>query len=172
MNDPEIEVGRIVRAHGLRGQVIVQPASSGSDVLLQVREIRIEKDGRREQRAVREARRHGNTLLVTLEGVSDRNTAEALVPARLLLAQKDLPAPGQDELYVSRLVGLVVTDASGVERGRVIDVESAGPLSWLVVSTASGERLVPLTEPLVRIEADSGRVIVNAPEGLLDGEPL
>jgi len=172
MADAEIEVGRIVRPHGLRGWLVVQPASVGSDLLLNLKSIAAERRGRRERLVVRESRRQGKLLLLSFEGCPDRTAAEAWIGTRLLLPESELPPPGPDEFYASRLVGLSVVAPKGDVLGRVVDVESAGAQSWLVVETPSGRHLVPFTEPLVKVEAEAGRVVVDAPEGLLDGSGL
>lgn len=170
MADAEIAVGRIVRAHGLRGQLVIQPASPGSDVLLHVRSVVAEQAGKREPLTLRDARQQGKLLLVAFEGYSDRTAAESLVGSDLFLRADALPPPAEGEFYVTSLIGLEVVSPTGTLLGKVVEIESAGTQNWLVVEAPTGRHLVPFAEPLVRIDLPSKRVIIDAPEGLLDGK--
>ncbi len=172
MAAPLEPVGRIVRAHGLKGAVVARPASEGSDVLLHVEAVTVEHDGRRESRRVRSARWLARQIVLELDGAADRNEAEALVGATLLLSPDELPAAGEGELYRSELVGLEVVGPDGRRFGRVVDLESSPVQEWLVVDVGGREVLVPFTRGLVRVERAAGRVVVDAPEGLFEGEAV
>ena len=173
MADEElIVVGTILRAHGLRGEVIVRPASDGSDVLLDVESIVIEQDGRRDRRQVETSRWQGKAIALKLEGVSDRTAAEALQRASVLLGHDELPDPEEDEFYVEDLIGLDVVSPAGAVLGKVVDFESGGPQEWLVVEAGGIRSLVPFAEPLVQVDEPGKRVIVDAPEGLIEGAPV
>ncbi len=171
MAGADIVVGRIARAHGLRGQLVIQPASPGSDVLLQLDQVALEQAGRRSTLQIRDARWQGKLILLAFEGYPDRTAAEPLIGGMLSIRADQLPPPGDDEVYASTLVGFAVISPAGKEYGRVAEVESAGAMSWLVVETPSGQRLVPFTEPLVKVQASQRRIVVDAPDGLLEGAP-
>lgn len=169
LKPPEaIEVGRVVRAHGVRGGLLVRPASEGSDVLLLVPAVELDHAGRRERRKVTSARPQGKGILLQLEGVTDRNGAEALAGAGLWLREDELPPPEEGEYYVADLMGLSVVTPSGEPRGRVVDLESSPAQDWLVVERDGARLLIPFTEGLVEVEFEAGRVVVDGPEDLFD----
>jgi len=168
MDDAEIVVGRVMRAHGLRGQLVIQPASPGSDVLLDVSAVTATLAGKRERLVVSDSRVQGKLLLLSFKGYPDRTAAERLIGAELWLKTSELPPPDPDEFYVSDLIGFAIESPSGDRLGSVVDIESAGDLVWLGVQTPTGRRLVPFTEPLVRVDPAKKRVVVDAPPGLLD----
>ena len=170
MDSSAVAVGRIVRAHGLRGEVVVQPASTGSDVLFLVESVLVDHGGKRNRVPIVNTRMQGKAQVLLLEGVKDRTAAEKLVGAQLWLEYDELPAPEEGEYYVDDLIGLEVFSPAGERLGEVVDFEDGGPQSWLVVETAKGRALVPFTEPMVKVDEESERVILDAPEGLLDPE--
>lgn len=159
-------VGRVVKAHGLRGGLVARPASDGSDVLLGVEDVTLALAGRSARLHVATARWLGKQVLLDLEGVGDRNAAEGWVGAEVLV--DELPPPSDGEYYVAALQGLPVVTPAGQPVGKVVDLEAGGPQDWLVVERDGRRHLVPFAEPLVRIEEDPARVVLDAPEGLFD----
>ena len=149
-----LEVGRIVKPHGIRGEVIVELFTN-----------RIERvspgSALASPRGTLEVARsspHQGRWIVSFVGVDDRNQAEAL-RATLLSAE---PIDDEGELWVHDLIGAEVVDAAGRVHGRVESVE-ANPASDLLV--LGDGRLVPLA---FVIESSPGRVVVDVPAGLLD----
>ncbi|MGZ4736797.1 MAG: ribosome maturation factor RimM [Acidimicrobiia bacterium] len=150
-----LEVGRVGRAHGLRGEVSVRLSSdrlarlaAGSVLYADDRPL-----------VVVAARPHSGRWLVCFEGVDDRTAAEALLG--VALTGEALPAEA-DELWVHELIGAAVRDRSGRDLGHVLAVE-ANPASDLLV--LDGDVLVPMT---FVVERGVGFVVVDPPEGLLD----
>ena len=148
-----LEVGRIGRAHGLRGEVAVTFTSDREDRLAPGSVLYVE------QRAlvVAVARRNTTRWLVTFEGVEDRTAAEVLLGAALTADR--LPTD-PDELWVHDLVGAEVRDTAGMRLGEVIAIE-ANPASDLLV--LDGDRLIPL---VFLVEHRPGVIVVNPPAGL------
>lgn len=151
-----LEIGRIVKPHGIRGEVVVVPVTN--------RHERFEPGS--EHRAgdttlvVASARRHRGNWVVAYEGVSDRNRAEALRSLALFGEPIDVLDP--DEYWVHELVGSAVVDADGFERGRVVAVEVNPAHDLLVLDTGA---LVPV---VFVVDASGERVLVDTPPGLFD----
>lgn len=150
-----LEIGRVGRAHGLRGEVAVSLTSDraerlapGAQLLADDRPV-----------VVASARPHQQRVLVRFEGVEDRTAAEALQGA--VLRAEALPSEA-DELWVHELVGAIVCDPTGAELG-VVEAVEANPASDLLV--LDGDRLVPLTFVVAH---EPGRITVEVPEGLFD----
>ncbi|HEY3241473.1 MAG TPA: ribosome maturation factor RimM [Acidimicrobiia bacterium] len=165
---PLLEVGRIVRAHGIRGEVIVEAVSNrperfaaGSEMTAGGRRFVVRRAGHHggPERAGRVSR---SRWIVAFEGVEDRNQAETL-RGTVLLGE---PLPGGDsdgdELWVHELVGAEVTDPAGTVLGRVAAVE-ANPASDLLVLEEGA--LVPM---VFVVETAPGRVVIDPPAGLFD----
>lgn len=171
----EVVIGRIGRAHGVRGEVAVEvrtdePERRFADGAV----LRIE-DTRRPLKLIG-SRWHGERLLVRFEGVNDRTAVEALRGAMLVTDVPDDESPDdEEEFYDRHLISLVVRDAAGTEVGRVADVVHLPGQDLLAVETADGERLVPFASELVPVvDIAGGFVQLGDVEGLLtdiDEEP-
>jgi 16S rRNA processing protein RimM len=119
---------------------------------------------------VRSAGRHARGLvLVGLEGVEDRTTAEALVGARVLVSRADLPPPGEDEFYYHEVEGFAVVTTGGEPVGAIVSTFSTGTNDVWVVQGAGREHLIPVIADVVRVLDRRGRRVVIEPmPGLLD----
>ncbi|MGH9041638.1 MAG: ribosome maturation factor RimM [Acidimicrobiia bacterium] len=166
-NPGRLEVGRIVRAHGIRGEVIVEAVSNrperfeaGSELFAGDRRFVVRRAGAHggPDPAGRISRRR---WIVAFDGVEDRNQAETL---RGTVLHGDLLAGDSesDELWVHELVGAEVTDPAGNVLGRVAAVE-ANPASDLLVLEEGA--LVPM---VFIVEAAAGKVVIDPPHGLFD----
>ncbi len=151
-----LEVGRIAKAHGIRGEVIVDLVSNRPEVRLAPGSVLASDRGDLE---VLVATPHQGRWIVAFGGIEDRNAAEAY-RGTVLSAE---PIEGDDDtLWVHELVGAEVFDLAGRSYGPVEAVE-ANPASDLLV--LAGERLVPLVFVKTRLP---GRVVIDPPPGLLD----
>jgi len=155
-----LEIGRIGRAHGLRGEVAVtfladrpERTAPGSTF-----DARFERGASREL-VVAQARRHQQRWLLRFEGVEDRDAAAALTGAALFAPE----LPGHDdELWVHDLIGAEVVDTHGHVLGTVAAIEANPAHDLLVLESGA---LVPVT---FVTEHDAGRVVVDVPDGLLE----
>ena len=154
--DRLLEVGRIIKAHGIRGEVIVDLVSNRPDQRLAVGSVLSSDRGDLE---VLTATPHQGRWIVAFVGIPDRNAAETY-RGTLLSAP---PLEGDDgTLWVHELIGSEVFDLAGRSYGPVEAVE-ANPASDLLV--LAGDRLVPLVFVKTRLP---GRVVIDPPPGLLD----
>ena len=149
-----LEIGRITKAHGLRGEVIVALTTNrleriepGSWMLADDRALEVVA-----------SRPHQGRYIVAFAEVEGRDEADALRGAILTAEPLDDP----DELWVHELVGALVVEADGTERGTVEAVQANPAHDLLVLDTGA---LVPLT---FVVDQSPGRVVIEAPEGLFD----
>jgi 16S rRNA processing protein RimM len=160
-------LGKVVRAVGLRGHLGVagpeEPLQTLAEVALR------QGGGEPERRRVLEARRQGRLWAVRIEGVDDRSGAEALIGAEVLVEREALGDAGAGRHYWADLEGLPVTTVTGEDIGKVTGLYETGGVDVLVVTGERGEKLVPLA-PYVEVDLAGGRVVVDPPPGLLDGE--
>jgi 16S rRNA processing protein RimM len=151
-----LEVGRIGRAHGLRGEVVVTPVTNiearfakGATLWVGDRPLLIAM-----------SRPNQHRFVVRFDGVDSREGAEAL-RGKIVEAEPLADAP-DGELWVHELIGSEVRDRAGAELGRVVSVE-ANPAHDLLV--LEGGALVPM---VFVVSSDSGVVVIDPPEGLFD----
>jgi 16S rRNA processing protein RimM len=163
-------VGRVARAHGNRGQVIVNPETDFADDRFRVGRVLLV--GPAEQptpRRVTAVRFHQGRPVVALEGVDTMNDAEALAGAELWLDASTIPPLPDGTFYRHDLVGCEVRDVSDAVIGHVTDVQGPIERSHLVIASERGEVLIPLVDSIcVRVDPAARVIVVNPPEGLLE----
>ena len=152
-----LEVGRIVKAHGIRGEVIVDLVSNRPEERLAHGSVLASDRGELE---VLTATPHQGRWIVAFRGVEDRSAAETY--RGVVLSAEPMADDDEDTLWVHELIGSEVVDRSGRSYGPVEAVES-NPASDLLV--LAGDRLVPL---VFVVSKTPGRVVVDPPPGLLD----
>jgi 16S rRNA processing protein RimM len=187
MPEPErLVVGRVLRPHGVLGELSVEVLSDAPERFAPGAELGVGDPDGPEPPApavVRAARLHLGRLLLSLEGVTDRDAADRLRGAWLSIPVAAARPLDPGEFWPHQLVGLAVVDRQGRQRGRVTDVVPGAAHDLLAVEVTpegSGEpqggapvdqgrriALVPAVAALVTVELEAGRVLVDAVPGLL-----
>lgn len=171
----ELTVGRVVKAHGVTGELVVDIRTDDPELRFAPGStLRAKGSDRRERRYTVEAvRPHGVRLLVRLSGVADRDSADALRGSVFVIDSADLPPIDEDDTYYDhQLEGLRVKTIAGVELGVVAEVlhTAAGEL-LAVKREQAAELLVPFVSAIVTsVSLADGVVEIDPPEGLLDLE--
>lgn len=175
-----IEIGYIVKAHGIRGEICIEYNADSPDLLwdslyLAPASARgADKGSGLTRYGLVKMRMHQGRPLLTLEGVPDRTTAELLRQQRIFIPESRLPEPGDHEIYMTDLPGLEVLvlaeDGSKTHLGALSKAEEqAGQEIWTITTPDGKEVLFPATEEFVAsINLDSGEVLITPPPGLLD----
>ncbi len=154
---PTLEIGRIVKAHGLKGQVVVDFWTDRQER----REPGTQFTTSRGVVTVRRAAPHQDRFLVWFEEISTREEADAW--RGTVLSAPKLDVDDDDVIWIDELFGAAVVDAQGVSRGVVVDVE-ANPASDLLVLDSGA--LIPLTF-VTSVQANT-LIEVDVPDGLFE----
>jgi 16S rRNA processing protein RimM len=169
----EYLVGIAVRAHGLRGELVVDVHTDSPDERFAPGAVLIAQ--RQNEPAgtltVESARPHSGRLLVRFVEAPDRDAAEALRGMRLLVAADAIPPPeDDDEFHVHQLEGLRAELEDGTVVGSVREVLHGPGGDMLVVARPERpDALVPFVLPIVpTVDLAGGRLVLTPPEGLLD----
>lgn len=164
-------VARIARAHGVRGDVVLDVRTDDPQSRLAAGTVLQTTPAAAGPLTVDDVRQHSGRLLARFVGVDDRGRAEAL---RGVLLETDVdPAvrpDDPDEYYDHQLVGLDVVDVAGTTLGQVAEVIHLPGQDLIAVHRPDGgETLVPFVAALVpSVDLDSGRVVVDPPGGLFE----
>ena len=171
----ELIVGRVVKAHGLTGELVVDVRTDDPELRFAPGEVLRARGADRRERsfAVETVRPHGNRLLVRLAGVADRDTADSLRGNVFIVDSADLPPIDEaDTYYDHQLEGLRVRTTAGEDVGIVAEVlhTSGGELLAVNRENAS-ELLVPFVSAIVTsVSLADNLVEIDPPEGLLELE--
>lgn len=164
----EVIVGRVGRAHGIRGDVSIdvttdEPArrfAKGAKLRL----------GKGEEVEVASVRQHQGRLLVSFKGFPDRTSVEALTGEQLWASVPEDEEPSEDNEYFDRqLVGLEVRRADGQPAGIITAINHFPAQDLLVIDVQGEERLVPFVEALVPVvDVAAGHIQLADVDGLLE----
>jgi 16S rRNA processing protein RimM len=168
--DDMVLVGRVARAHGNRGQVIVDPATDFPEERFKPGSVlHVRRGSAVETVTIDSARFHRGRPVVALSGVDTMDAAEALAGSELRISADALHALPAGSFYHHDLIGCSVATPQGEPIGRVVGVEGDAAGSRLVVQGTGGEILVPLVEGIcIEVDVAGSRIIVEPPDGLLD----
>lgn len=170
----ELVIGRVAKSHGITGELVVDVRTDDPDERFAPgNRLRLKPSrgsGGRDV-TIESVRPHGGRLLVRLDGVSDRNAADALRGHLFVVDSGDLPEiEDPDEFYDHQLEGLAVRTVDGRELGSVKEVLHTAGGELLAVRGADGaEVLVPFVSAIVTsVSLADGIVEIDPPDGLLD----
>jgi 16S rRNA processing protein RimM len=165
----QLELGRVVRAHGLRGGLSVALHWKGSDGLDEARRVVLRVETRPDTEFdVRRVSGTGAFRILELEGIVDRTQAESYAGAKVLIARSDLPPLEPGEYYLADLVGATVAAPDGVV-GRVVEIAMHPSVDALVIETPDGGRVEqPLLDHWVeRVDVANALVHLASRDGLV-----
>jgi 16S rRNA processing protein RimM len=163
-----VVIGRIARAHGNKGQVIVNLETDFPEERFRAGEVVIVGD-EVSARTIRGVRFHQGRPVIALEGVDTMDDAEALAGAELKIAASGREPLPDGTFYHADLIGCEVRDDHDALVGTVTKVEGTLAMSRLVVAGARSEVLIPLVADIcVGIDIASRRIVVRLPDGLIE----
>ena len=169
-------VGRVRRAHGIRGEVVIEPLTdepdaifaSGRRVFAGTRDGDLSAD--RRELVVQRATPFKDGFIVAFEGIADRSTADAWRDRTVLLPEDEVSPPSPDEVFIHDLVGMRVEHVNGGPIGTVREVfELPQGLVLDVERPAGGSVMLPFDDHTVaQLDAGERVIRVDPVEGLLD----
>jgi 16S rRNA processing protein RimM len=170
-------VGRVRRAHGLRGELVVESLTDAPDAIFAAgrRVFAGSTEGEpshpaRELRVLRSSPFKGG-LIVAFEGIDNRDEADRWRNRYLLVPDSEVTPPSADEVFIHDLVGMHVARVTGEDVGEVVEVFELPQGLVMEVARAGGATpvLLPFDDRTVT-EVDSARrvILVDPVEGLID----
>ena len=162
----KIKIGKIVTTVGLKGEVKVYNYSDRSEIYENTSHIYVEND----LTAVESVRVQKNMVILKLEGISDRDRAEALRGRELYVTEEDLPELPQGQYYVRDIIGMAVREENGTFLGEVTDVIQNTAQDIFEVQKQGGKKvLIPKVDEFVlNIDIEKKEILVRLIDGLMD----
>lgn len=163
-------VGRVARAHGNRGQVIIDPATDFPDERFRPGSVvHVRRGDATASLTIESVRFHRGRPIVGLAGVATMDAAEALAGTELRVSVEALQRLPTGSFYHHDLIGCSVETPRGEPVGPVTSVEGDTTGSRLVVQGERGEILIPLVEGIcVDVDIAARKIVVEPPDGLLE----
>jgi 16S rRNA processing protein RimM len=163
-----VAIGRLWRSRGNRGELLGELDSSEPGREEKLKEVALDKDGRRQVLQVEETWRHDGRPVFKFVGIDSINDAEKWEGAEMLVPPSEVEPPEEGAFSYADLVGCKVVGESEV--GVVTEVEEYGGAPILKLEAADGrEILIPFARSICKvIDVASKTIRVELPEGLLE----
>lgn len=161
-----ILIGKIVNVVGLKGELKVYCYTDKKEQFKELKQIRLDD----RSYAIRNVRYQGSVVILKLEGVDDRNAAEALRGKGVFIEESDLAELPEGSYYVRDLIGLQVTDREGTLSGLLTDVVQPGAQDLYEIELKEGGKiwLPAVKEFILDVNMQERRMTVSLPDGLLE----
>lgn len=164
-----VELGKVAKPHGIRGEVKIYPYSGQPENFLEYKIVYLALSGNSDlvPFTIKKCRVQGKFALVTFAECTTRNRAEEIVGTELWLDKDELPNLDESEYYWLDLDGKTVVTDDGHELGVVTAIFDTGAHDVLNVSGKGREYLVPFHDSFI-VRMDENVVVLSLPPGLLD----
>lgn len=170
-NEPQmVMVGEIVRPHGLAGAVKVRATTDDPQRFSLLEDVKLLRDGRTlgEYRVTRVQIGKGE-VFVKFQGVDDRNQAETLRGAGLMIPREARVRAAADQYYHFEIIGLPVYTATGELLGEIVDIETFPAHDVWVIRHGERQHLVPAVKAFIKdVDVQNRRVVIAPIPGLLE----
>jgi len=158
---PMVIMGCVAAAHGIRGELKIQPFTEYLDSLLDYPAWWIGREnGPWRKVEVEACDVHGKVLVARLEGCPDRNAAESLRGLLIAVPRDALPEQAEDEYYWADLIGMNVVGLAGQPLGVVSKLLETGANDVLCVQGETSELLIPFVEAVIK-RVDAARRVIE-----------
>ncbi len=161
----DIVIGRVVGPFGIRGEVKVTVQTDFPERFDAGNQVKLNLPGGQIAKRIERSRPGKGGLTLKLEGIEDRNAAEALRDIDIVIGESELRELGEGQFYVFDLVGLKVVTDDGREQGIVTEVLQGGGNDVYVTST--GLCIPALKDVVKSIDVARGVMTIHPVPGLL-----
>ena len=141
-DDKKIYLGKITGVHGIKGWLKVQSFSLPPENILKYPQWIINNQGKEDVYSIEQGRKQKNKIVVKLEKIDDRNTAESLINSKIHILRSDLPKLPNENYYWSDLEGLSVLSCENKVIGKIESLIETGANDVMVIMTLKDERIL------------------------------
>lgn len=159
-----IAVGKIVKAHGVRGEVKVFPLTNLSGRFESLTTVILErKDGVRIETEINSIRGSADNIIASFTAIETREQADEIRGAFISVRREDMPTLDSDQYYTIDLVGMSVRDEQGTDLGTIEEVIEYPASAALVIRSATGVIEMPAVRDfIITVDMDEKTVTVRS----------
>jgi 16S rRNA processing protein RimM len=171
MSGDRIALGIIRKAHGVRGEASVEAWSDSPERFAEVSSVTLVSPDELTTRdaTIESIRVHAGRALVKFSGIESPEEVQLLQNWTVEVPSSEARKLDDDEYFLHDLVGLMLIDAKGVERGKVIEIEETGGGILLVVEGPRGKFDVPFAADIcTKVDLEAKTILVDLPDGIED----
>lgn len=167
-----VSIGIIIKAHGIKGEIVVLPTTDNVQQFKQLKIISVEfKNGEREFFPIERVNAKTNRIILKLEKIKDRDDALTLKGLNVDKHIQDCQELPPDEYYIFDIVGLRVKTTSDTWLGEVTDVLTLPANDIYVVEDDSNQFLIPAIKDVIKkVDLEEEYILIEPLDGLLQAQ--
>lgn len=165
-----LEIGKIINTHGLRGDVKVTSWTDAPEDFEYIKKAFVKKGGEEILLNISYVKYQKNNLIVKFKEINSIEEAETFKNLVLKTEKSELPPLPEGMYYIADLIGCMVVDNDGEEKGKITDVFSAGAGNVYEVRAEDGKKLyLPANEgTIISTDIENKKIVMDIPDGLED----
>lgn len=168
-NEEYIVVGKILKPHGLAGEVRVESLTDKPDRFSPGQRLFIVDRRTRTKKVIESSRMTAKGFLIKFEGLDSRNEVESLNGTSLQIKREEAKSLGKDEFFVDDIIGMDVFEDDGNHLGVICGIMETGSNDVYIIKTKTGEELLPATKEVVReVSVEQKKMIIHVLPGLME----
>lgn len=162
MLKPYLLLGEIVRPQGIRGEVKVRHYTDDPSRFLDVKHVYILQKDAYVPLGILACRIQKDDVFLKVEGVTDRDQAEALRGTKLYIDRENAKPLGKDEVFIADIIGATAYNTKGEKLGTLAEVLTPGSVDVFVFETPRGKLMMPaLKTVLLELDAVQGKIVLD-----------
>ena len=163
-----LQVGTIIKTHGIRGEVKVYPLTDDIGRFKQLKEVVLEPDSDNIPLEIENVKFQKNIVILKFKGYDSINDIEMHIKKGIYVTRDNAVELDEDEYFVADLIGLKVITDEGEEFGKVTDVMHTGANDVYVIEHNGKEVLVPaIKQCIIDVSLDNRTMTIHLMKGLL-----
>lgn len=169
MTETLVTVGKILGAHGLKGEVTVVELTDNPERFVKGSHVTAVSEHWTKELTIDSIRPANKGLLVKFSGVDDRTDAERLDKALLQVPEDELMELEEGRYWADEIIGLEVITTDGRSLGKVTGIMETGGNDVFIVGSGKQEVLIPAIEDVVvDVDIKAGKMVIEPLPGLLE----
>ena len=163
-------IGYITKPQGVRGEVKVEPVTPDPKRFHRLKQVSLQLRNKTQTYSIEKIRVSDRFVYIKFSGIDSRDDAELLRNAEVLIKEKDLMQPAENEYFIHDLIGCKVVSDQNDEIGVLFDVVQMTSNDIYMVKGENGiEYLIPaIKEVIEEVDISQRKIIIHILEGLLD----
>jgi len=141
-NDKTINIGKVIGLHGVKGWLKILSFSSPPENIFNYKSLIISNKYINQIFHIEDSRKQGKKILIKLDNIDDRTSAESLKDSDIYIQRSDLPQLSEDTYYWEDLLGFNVFNQNNIKIGNVDSFIETGSNDVLIVKTAKNKNIL------------------------------
>ena len=167
--DSCFQLGYIVKSHGLKGEVTAFLDSDEPHAYREMESVFVEQQQRLIPFFIKQLKIQGNKAVISFEGITSVEQANALKSAKLWLPLEVLPELEGDQFYFHEIIGYEVIDSVSGSIGKMKSVYDSGAQDLLAIENQEKEILIPIVDSIItKVDKEAEQILVSVPQGLIE----